>query len=177
MSTSALTFIWSATEHTMRPFGVGMLRRADEQYGDGEIIRLAEPVDRTQQAEGFFFANLHSMWQSLPERYADKWFAESDEALRAYALMKTGFANIEDFPCKNAGEAQRWAARLQPMIEYSITEVRGNVVRRYTAKSQSRKAMPGKATFAESSSKVLNFIADLIELPRDAEERNTNELR
>lgn len=155
----------------MRPFGIGMAKRADEQFVVGELYRLAEPLDRTQRAEGFFFANLKSMWSSLPERFADEWWAESDDSLRAYALMKTGFANIEDFPCKNAGEADRWAARLKPMIEYSIVEVRGSVVRRYTPKSQSRKSMPGRATFAESSSKVLGFIADLLDLPKDSDMR------
>lgn len=158
---------------TLIPFGVGMLKRFDEDYVDGEIYRMAEPADRTQQAEGFYFSNLKEMWSSLPERFADEWWSESTDALRAYALMKTGFANIEDFPCKNAGEAQRWAARLRPMIEYCIVEVRGSVVRRYTPKSQSRKAMPGKTTFHESTEKVLNFIADLIELPKDAEQRKS----
>lgn len=155
----------------MTPFGVGMLKRAIEQFGNGEIVRLAEPIDRTQRAEGFFFSNLAEMWHSLPEKYADEWWAESPESLRAFALMKTGHANIEDFPCSSAGEAKRWAARLEPMAEYCIVEVRGNVVRRYTPKSQSRKAMPGKSTFAESSSKVLGFIADLIGLDKDAEQR------
>lgn len=158
----------------MRPFGVGMAKKAHEDYGDGEIVRLQEPLDRTQQAEGFYFANLKEMWSSLPERFADEWWAEDSDALRAYALMKTGFANIEDFPCKTHAEAMRWAARLRPMIDYCIVEVRGNVVRRYTPKSQSRKAMPGKATFHESTEKVLNFIADLINLPKDAEQRKAS---
>lgn len=155
----------------MRPFGLGMAKRADEQFVVGESYRLAEPQDRTQRAEGFYFANLKEMWASLPEQFADNWWSESPDALRAYALMKTGFANIEDFPCKSSGEAERWAARLRPMIEYCIIEVRGSVVRRYTPKSQSRKAMPGRATFAESSGKVLGFIADLLKLPADAKER------
>lgn len=165
-----VTFRWSDDGH-MVPFGLGMAKRADEQFVVGEIYRLAEPQDRTQRAEGFYFSNLHDMWASLPEQYADEWWAESSEALRAYALMKTGFANIEDFPCKSGGEAERWAARLRPMIEYCIIEVRGSVVRRYTPKSQSRKAMPGKATFAESSSKVLGFVADLLKLPAESEMR------
>lgn len=156
-----------------RPFGVGMQKRFDEDFEDGRFYRLAEPADRTQQAEGFYFANLKDMWSSLPERYADNWWAESTESLRAYALMKTGFANIEDFPCKNEAEAKRWAARLGPMIEYSIVIVQGSTVRRYTPKSQSRKAMPGRVTFKESSDKVLGFIADLIELPKDAEQRKS----
>ncbi len=164
-----ITFIWDG--EVMKPFGVGMAKRADEDFVVGQYYRLQEPLDRTQQAEGFYFANIKDMWLSLPERFADEWWAESTESLRAYALMKTGFANIEDFPCSSAGEAKRWAARLEPMAEYCIVEVRGNVVRRYTPKSQSRKAMPGKSTFAESSSKVLNFIADLIGLDKEAPER------
>lgn len=167
-----ITWIWNDADECLRPFGVWMRQRAKDQYGDGEILRLQEPVDRTQRAEGFFFSNLADMWSSLPEKYADEWWAESPESLRAFALMRTGFANIEDFPCSSAGEAKRWAARLEPMAEYCIVEVRGNVVRRYTPKSQSRKAMPGKSTFAESSSKVLGFIADLIGLDKDAEQRH-----
>lgn len=158
----------------MKPFGLGMAKRADEDFVVGQYYRLQEPIDRTQQAEGFYFANLKDMWSSLPERFSEEWWAEDPDALRAYALMKTGFANIEDFPCKTPAEAQRWAARLRPMIEYCIVEVRGNVVRRYTPKSQSRKAMPGRATFAESSSKVLDFVADLIGLDKDANQRKAS---
>lgn len=168
-ATKPITFRWLGD--VMQPFGLGMAKRADEQYVVGELYRLQEPLDRTQQAEGFYFARLAELWHSLPEKYADNWWSESSEALRAYALMKTGFANIEDFPCGSAGEAKRWAARIQPMIEYCIVEVRGNVVRRYTPKSQSRKAMPGKSTFHESTEKVIQFIADLVELPKDDAQR------
>ncbi len=161
----------------MRPFGVNMTKRATEQWGEGEIVRLVEPVDRTQRQEGFYFANLADMWASLPEKYADEWWSESASSLRAYALMKCGFANITDYPCKTAGEAKRWAAYLERdrTHEYQIVDVRGNTVRRYTPKSQSRKSMPDKVTFRESSDKVLGFIADLIELPKDADQRKSQQ--
>lgn len=144
-----------------------MLRRADEQYGDGQIIRLQEPVDRTQRAEGYYFSNVKEMWASLPEKYADEWWAEDEDALRYYALIQTGFANTETFPCETVQEAKRLMAFLGPMSSHAIIKRDGTIVYRFTAKSQSRKAMPGRATFAESSTKVLDYIADLIGLDKD----------
>lgn len=164
-----VTYRWEGD--VMRPFGVGMAKRADEQYVVGELYRLAEPNDRTQQAEGFYFANLKEMWGSLPEKYNEDWFAESPDALRHYALIKTGFANTEMFPCETVQEAKRWAAFLGPMSHHAIIKRDGTTVYRFTAKSQSRKAMPGRATFAESTNKVLDFVADLIGLPADADQR------
>ena len=158
-----ITFRWEGD--AMRPFGLGMAKRADEDYVVGELYRLAEPADRTQRAEGFFFSNLHEMWQSLPEKYADEWWAESDDALRHFALIKTGFANTETFPCETVPEAKRWMAFLGPSSRHAIITRDGAIVYRFTAQSQSRKAMPGRTTFKESSDKVLGFIADLLELP------------
>lgn len=167
-----VTFLWT-DDGVMKPFGIGMAKRADEQFVVGQYYRLQEPVDRTQQAEGFFFANLKDMWSSLPEKYADEWFAEDPDALRHYALIKTGFANTEVFPCQSVPEAKRWMAYLGPSSQHAIITREGTIVYRFTAKSQSRKAMPGRATFAESSSKVLDFIADLIGLDKDAPERKS----
>lgn len=174
MSAKPVTFIWSEAEKTMRPFGVGMERRASEYYGDGEIVRLAEPQDRTQQSEGHYFAVLHELWQSVPEklRGEEEW-AESEEHMRKFALIKTGFYNVQEYPCDTAVEAKKWAARLKPMDEYSLVTVNGTVVRRFTAKSQSRNAMPGKGEFHDSKQKVLGYLADLIGLPPDAEQRTT----
>lgn len=172
MSARPITFIWSEAEQTMRPFGVGMAKRAAEDYGDGEIVRLSEHQERTQQSHGHYFAVLHELWQSLPEqvRLSEDW-AESEEAMRKHALIKVGYYNVQELPCETVAEAKRWAARLRPLDDYSIVTVSGTIVRRFTAKSQSMHAMPGKHEFNDSKAKVLGYLADLIGLPQDAEQR------
>lgn len=162
-------FAWDG--EAMIPVGNFMARRCDEQFTVGAKYSLVQHEDRSQQSEGHYFATLRELWENLPERVSGEPWAETVDHLRRYALIKTGYCNVETFPCGTKAEAERWAARLKPMDEYAIITVVGTVVHRYRAKSQSRQAMPGKGDFGRSKNAVLDYVSDLVGLPENDEHR------
>lgn len=169
MSIKQVLFAWDG--EAMVPVGTYMTKRCDEQFTVGERYVLVQHEDRSQSSEGHYFATLREMWESLPESLRGEAWSEDVEHLRKYALIRSGFYHVEEFPCGTNAESERWAARLKPMDEYAIVDIRGTMVRRFTAKSQSRQAMPSKGEFQRSKVAVLEFVADLLSLPKDAEQR------
>jgi hypothetical protein len=167
-----ITFLWT-DNGVMVPFGIGMSKKADEEFTVGEYYRLVELEERSRATHAHYFATLHDMWMSLPEhiRIEEDW-AESEDTLRKFALIKTGFYDEKVYACETAGEAKRVAKWVVP-ADYAIIIVKGNLVRVFTAKSQSYKAMPEKGQFQRSKEAVLNFVADILALPKDAEQRKT----
>lgn len=170
MSGRPITFI--RENGILRPFGVGMASRFDDDYGEGEIVRLSEFEDASDKSRSHFFAVLRELYLNLPEgiRKNEDW-AESETHMRKYAMIKTGHYNLQEWPCESVGEAKRWAARLKPQDEYSIVLQQGSVVRVYTAKSMKRTSMPGKGEWQKAKEDVLGYLADLLKLPAAAEQR------
>jgi hypothetical protein len=130
------------------------LRRAAEEFGAGEVVMLQAEHERSMRSHRHYFAMLHDFWMSLPERHASAPWAQSAEHLRKYLLILAGYSDSQSFPCTTAAEAQRWATRLRPLDEFSVIVVEGSTVVRFTAKSQSVKAM-GAKVFQESKTAVL----------------------
>lgn len=143
------------------------LRRAAAKFGLGESLAISVEAERSARSHRHYFAQLHDLWSNLPERHATAPWAQSAEHLRKYALCRTGYADSQSFPCTSAAEAQRWASRLRPIDEFSVIVVEGSTVVRFSAKSQSVKAM-GAQTFQKSKTAVLEFIEDLIAGRKDA---------
>ena len=134
---------------------------ADKEYVVGERYMLAPYEQRSTATHNHEFAWLHEAWLNLPERYQGETFAQSSEHLRKFALIKAGYSNCQSLPCASKAEAIRVAAYVRPMDEFSIVTVNGTVVNRFTAKSQSRRAMPGKE-FQESKTAIMEVIAQMI---------------
>lgn len=159
MTERLISCVWrDGAFHPATPF---QRRLADDAFGDGEILLLSVENERSMRSHRHYFASIREAWNNLPESAALETWAQSPEHLRKYALVKVGFADSQTFSCTSAAEAQRWAARLRPIDEFSIVVARGDTVVRFTAKSQSVKAM-GAKLFAESKSKVLDFLSDLV---------------
>ena len=133
----------------------------DRQFVVGENYLIEEHRERSGKSHRHYFACVFHAWSNLPETMAESPASWSPEHLRKYALIKAGYCDTQTYPCNSAAEAQRWAGRIRPLDDYAIVVVKGTVVVRYTAKSQSVKAM-GSATFEESKKKVLAYLADLI---------------
>ena len=76
--------------------------------------------------------------------------------------MPTVF-QLTTFVCKTKAEAERWAAYLRPLDEFSIVTFDGVVVVQYIAKTQSKNGMPDKGEFQRSKEAVLGFLANLVE--------------
>ena len=142
-------------------------RRADLTYVVGEVYPLQVEQQRSQATHNHEFAVIADMWASLPERFKDEPWAQSPEHLRKYALIRCRYCDTQTYACGSRAEAERWARNLRPLDEYSIVTVEGTTVYRFTAQSQSRKAM-GAKLFQESKTAVLEFIEDLIGIERGA---------
>ncbi|MGE7415857.1 hypothetical protein [Methylobacterium tarhaniae] len=149
-------FTW--TGDAMQPAGrfTGL---CDRQFVIGERYILAEQEERSSKSHAHYFACVRDGWSSLPEHLADHF--PSPDHLRKWALIKAGFRDEVTFTASSKAEAIRIAAFLRPVEDTAVVKVRGTVVFRWTAKSQSLRAM-GKEEFQRSKDAVLAVIDELI---------------
>lgn len=142
---------------------------ADRDFVIGERYLMAEIQPRSYRSERHYFACLDQAWKNLPEDIAAQY--PTRDHLRKKALIRCGYADERSIPCASRAEAVRVAAFVGGIDDYAIVTVKAAVVTRYTAKSQSRRAM-GKEEFQKSKDDVLDFVAALIGV--SAEELSEN---
>lgn len=143
------------------------LRRACEQFGEGEVVLMEVENSRSMRSHRHFFASLHDLWSTLPERFALEPWSQSPEHFRRFCLIRAGYSETQTYHCESKAEAARLATALRPLDEFSIIVARGALVMRFTAQSQSIKAM-GADTFQQSKTAVLELAEALVrgdELP------------
>lgn len=133
--------------------------RADRECVVGEVYPMVKHQDRSMNSHRHFFASVNEAWKNLPDELLDEY--PTAEVLRKKALIRKGYAEHRDHVCADNLAARKLRAFVKPMDEYAIVEVRESVVRVWTAKSQSVKAMP-KGEFQRSKDDVLDFLADLL---------------
>jgi hypothetical protein len=154
----ALWYRWNgAAMIPMRPDAA-----AAQFFLDGRYL-LEAHHERSHARHKAYFAAIASAWHSLPEETANR--HPSPEHLRKYALIRTGWAQERTYVAGSAHEAQRIEAFIEPFDSYAIIAREGHVVRVWTARSQSYKAM-GRDDFNRSMDDVLSFIADQIGVSR-----------
>jgi hypothetical protein len=137
--------------------------RADKDFVVGEVYRMVEHHDRSVRSHNHYFASIGNAWANLPEGLADTY--PTAEHLRKKALIWTGYRDERTIVAASKAEAQRVAAFVKPMDDFAVVTVHEAVVRVWTAKSQSIKAM-GAAEFQKSKSDVLDWLDDLLEVER-----------
>lgn len=133
--------------------------RADRDFVVGEVYRIVEHHERSDVSHNHYFASIGNAWRTLPDELLAEY--PSAEALRKKMLIRSGYADERSIVCASKAEARRVASFIKPMDDTSIIVVREAVVRVYTAKSQSYKAM-GKHDFQASKDAVLSAIDDLL---------------
>lgn len=134
---------------------------ANKHYVVGQDYRMAPLHERSKKSHDHYFAYIVEAWNNLPEKYGNEPWAQSSEHLRKYALIQCRYCDTQTYACGSRAEAMRWAANLQPIDEYSIITVHGTTVFRFTAESQSYKAM-GKKRFQDSKRDVVEYIDSII---------------
>lgn len=149
----------------------GFHRYADKHLVIGERYIVETVEERSAKSHRHYFAAIREVWANLPEQLAEQ--CPSPEALRKRALIMTGYRDETSIVCASKAEAIRVAAFVRPADEFAVVSVNGPVVVRWTAKSQSSRAMD-KATFRASKDAVLDWCAGLIgstagEVQREAE--------
>lgn len=137
--------------------------QCDRHFVVGDTYRMTEHYERSAASHSHFFAALNDAYDSIPDEMRDEY--PTVEHLRKKALIKKGYADERSIVCASKAEAQRLAAFMKPMDDYAIIVPSEAVVRVWTAKSQSKKAMGAKA-FQESKQAVLDFVDDLLGVAR-----------
>lgn len=147
-----LPFRWNGAAFVPRNLTV-----AQAHFERGGVYLLIVHDERSQASHNEYFAALEIRWQTLPESLAAEY--PSRESLRHKALIRTGYCTEKDFVLETNRAAQKFAAALVEADDenYCIIDVRGRVVRRYRAMSQSYRNM-GKKDFESSKSAVLDWI-------------------
>lgn len=168
---AAILCAWTGEE--LRPANPLWARRADQQWVVGEQYYVEIRQERSVATHNHFFAAVAEAHSNLPEEAAER-FATPD-ALRKYALIRTGYRDERSIVCNSKAEAQRMAAFVRPMDEFAIVVAIESTVTVWTAKSQSMKAM-GKKEFAASKESVLDYIAGMIGVTPDALAANTEKV-
>ncbi|WP_288579782.1 hypothetical protein [uncultured Methylobacterium sp.] len=149
-------FAW--TGDAMQPLG-RFRGLCDRQFVIGESYILTELEERSSKSHAHFFACVRDGWSNLPEDLAGRF--PSPDHLRKWALIKAGFRDEVSFVASSKAEAARIAAFLRPVEDTAVVRVKDAVVIRWTAKSQSMRAM-GKDDFQRSKDAVLAVIDELI---------------
>jgi phosphatidylserine/phosphatidylglycerophosphate/cardiolipin synthase-like enzyme len=159
MTDALLICRWSGK--AFHPLGAHA-RRAAETLTDGERVEIDMRRERSGASHRQFFVTIRDLWATLPERLADAPYATSPEALRKHALIATGWADVQTMDAGSAAAAQRVAAALSAVHrDYCVTQMRGPVVRCFTARSQSYRAMP-RGEFQRSKDDALSWIEGLL---------------
>src|SRR5262245_61518541 len=148
-------FTWSGT--AMLP-PLALAQRAAERFTEGKRYLLVEHKLRSRKSHDHQFAALHEAWLNLPEALAP--IFPTEEHLRKFALIKTGYADLKITVMDTERDAQRLAVALR-RHEFELVTVTGTAVYRYSAKSQSQEAM-GAETFQQSKQAVLDYVAALV---------------
>jgi hypothetical protein len=130
-----------------------------EAYGQGEIVAFSEAKDRSSPSHRHYFASLREAWVNLPEGYAERFATE--EHLRKWALIHTGFCHARSIVCRTRAEARSIAAIVRSNDAYALVSIEGRTIWHLTAMSQSLDAMD-HATFQASKRAVLELLADIL---------------
>lgn len=134
-------------------------KECDAERVVGQTYKLVDQEDRSAASHAHYFAAIAECWANLPEHYAERF--QNPEALRKFALIKTGFATQRQYVSGSRAEAERFLKFYQGAEEYQLATISGNVVTVWRAESQSYRSM-GKRRFHESKDAVLSFISSLI---------------
>lgn len=157
MTAAPITFAWT-DDGTMVPLA-RFRRTCDRAFAVGETYPLVVQEERSRVSHAHYFASVTEAWKNLPEAIAERF--PSSEHLRKWALIKAGYFHERSVACASPEEARKVAAFVRPMDEYAVVSVSGDVVRVYTAKSQSVRAMP-KEEFQRSKTAVLEILSGLV---------------
>lgn len=134
-------------------------RRADKTFVVGQRYSLVQHEDRSEASHRHEFAWLREAWQSLPEHLSERF--PTEKHLRKWALIRAGYSDSHTITCRSKAEAVRVAAFIRPIDEFAVVIVQGTTVTRFTAKSQSKRAM-GAKEFYESKERIMEVVARML---------------
>lgn len=156
MTTAPLVFRWF--EGVLVPLP-RFARQAHQQYQVDQTYFMGEIEERSDASHNHQFAWLKDAWLSLPEHLTDEY--PTQDHLRRHALIKSGFFVETVLDCGANPAALRVAATMRSDDTFALVVVRGPIVVRRVAKSQSRRTMD-RAEFQASKEGMMAVIAEMI---------------
>ena len=160
MPDRAIAFRW--TGEAMKP--LPRFAKACANFVGGHVYRLKEDKERSDESHGFYFACLHTAFETLPEKYADR-FA-SEEHLRKWCLVKCGYRKEHTIVASSESAAQKIAALASVLDEFAVVHVESEIVTVWVAKTQKMKRTSDdgmdKEEFEASKEAVLRECSKLI---------------
>lgn len=136
-----------------------MQKRCDQFFVVGETYRIEFREERSTNSHKHYFAAINEAWKNLKDEDSDRF--PTPDHLRRWALVRAGYADERSIVYDTPEDAARSAVLARSLDGFAIIVPRGNVLKIYTAKSQSMRSMD-RATFQASKTAVLNIAADLI---------------
>lgn len=155
--TAPMTFRWDG--EAMVPLARHM-RQCNSDFVVGELYRLTIEEERSWVSHKHMFSWLHDAWLSLPEQIAGRFLNE--DHLRKHALIAGGFCDSTSVACSSRAEAERWFKFLTKDDPYCIVKIEGATIMKFTAQSQSARAM-GRERFQASKQAVIDYVDDLLQ--------------
>ena len=125
--------------------------------------------ERDMNSHRHYFAQLKEAWETLPEKLQKKY--PTEDIFRKKLLIEAGYFHESETVCDTPRDAVTVAAFMAPLDPAAVITVRGNVIKKYVAESQSVAAM-GKERFQKSKWAVLDLAASLIEVTPKQLEKN-----
>lgn len=154
---------------SMVPINSFFAARAAKQFEPGRAYVLVPKEGRSIESHNHYFACLHDAWLNLSEEYADE--IPTEDHLRAWALVKAGYADRHIITCVSHDDALRVAAISASREKIRIINVDDCVVTIWIPHSQSMRDM-GKETFQASKTAVLDIVAAMARTSRGELEAN-----
>ncbi len=151
----AVACVWTGEHFVPLP---RFKRLCDQQFEVSEEYALIPSEERSMSSHRGYFASVKEAWKNLAEEFDDRF--PTEEHLRSYALVKTGFATYSAFPCKDEESATDLAVSLRRRSPFSVIRVSGDVVECWDPESQSVKAMK-KEKFEASKKAVLDLVSSM----------------
>jgi hypothetical protein len=161
MSAAPLLYIWDGEVFRPLPHFVA---RANKQFVVGLRYRLIEEEERSIESHRHQFAAIREHWQNWPE-WLDLQFGSADD-LRKHALIMSGWRHERRWVLSTNKDARLLAASLdEGAREYALISTSGNVVIKWTARSQRQRGegCMNKKDFQKSKTDVLEWIEAYLE--------------
>jgi hypothetical protein len=149
-----MLFAWDG--ECMVPVG-RYAQEADRYFVVGQRYRLAEHFERSQKSHNHMFAEVHEVWQNLPEHLVPLF--PNEDALRKHALCRAGFCDVDTIVAPSKAFAVELLQKLRHKYDYAT--INDKVVTLMTAHSQKRMAANGKLFQAQKSA-ILEILAEMI---------------
>jgi hypothetical protein len=161
MIITPMLYKWDGAAFTPTPY---FKAQAEKQLQFGRTYRLEAVEIRSSESHKHYFACINTAFDNLPEAHANRW--QTPDQLRKWALCQTPFRDTQEFHAPSHAEAIRLATHFAQLREFSVCEIRDNMVLRHTPHSQDYAQMADRE-FQASKSAVLDVLANILGVPAE----------